>query len=260
MIPFFRKIRKKMADDNKPLKYMRYAVGEIALVVIGILIALSINNWNEDRKQNLTEMEVLNDMIIGLDTDKGTLDYTIKRHNWAIESCNIILKSLSEDKNYNDSLAYHFARVHNYTNFYSNKGAYESLKTIGFEIISNKRLRNEIINLYEKWYSIHITHTNILTNDIQYIKRVYSQDYFDKFNVFNTKPRNNNSDDIKNDWYSGEMIPNDFDKLKLDKRFIHRIKTLQLSHEMVNRDSRGRKWQIDELIKNIKLEINRLER
>ena len=260
MINFFRKTRKKMADDNRPLKYARYAIGEIALVVIGILIALQINNWNETRKQNLTEMEVLNDIIIGLDTDKGTLDYTIKRHNWAIESCNIILKSLSEDKNYNDSLAYHFARVHNYTNFYSNKGAYESLKTIGFEIISNKRLRNEIINLYDQWYSIQQSNVNILSNDIQYIKRVYSQDYFDKFNVFNTKSLNNKSDDIKNDWYSGEMIPNDFDKLKLDKRFIYQIKTLQLSHESVNFHSMRRKEQIDNLIKNIKLEINRLER
>jgi len=44
MIPIFRKIRKQMADDNKPIKYMRYAIGEIVLVVIGILIALSINN------------------------------------------------------------------------------------------------------------------------------------------------------------------------------------------------------------------------
>jgi hypothetical protein len=50
MINFFRKIRKKLADDNKPLKYMRYAIGEIVLVVIGILIALSINNWNEQVK------------------------------------------------------------------------------------------------------------------------------------------------------------------------------------------------------------------
>ena len=49
MIPFFRKIRKKMADDNRPLKYMRYAVGEIVLVVIGILIALQINTWNNNR-------------------------------------------------------------------------------------------------------------------------------------------------------------------------------------------------------------------
>jgi hypothetical protein len=51
MIPFFRKIRKTLADDNKPLKYFRYAIGEIVLVVIGILIALSINNWNELRKK-----------------------------------------------------------------------------------------------------------------------------------------------------------------------------------------------------------------
>ena len=50
MINFFRKFRKQLADDNKPLKYMRYAVGEIVLVVIGILIALSINNWNEKDK------------------------------------------------------------------------------------------------------------------------------------------------------------------------------------------------------------------
>lgn len=49
MINFFRKIRKKMADDNKPLKYLRYAIGEIILVVIGILIALQVNNWNETR-------------------------------------------------------------------------------------------------------------------------------------------------------------------------------------------------------------------
>jgi hypothetical protein len=51
MIPFFRKIRKKMADDNKPLMYLRYAIGEIVLVVIGILIALQINTWNEKRKE-----------------------------------------------------------------------------------------------------------------------------------------------------------------------------------------------------------------
>jgi len=47
MIPFFRKTRKNLADDNKPMKYMRYAIGEIVLVVIGILFTLQINNWNE---------------------------------------------------------------------------------------------------------------------------------------------------------------------------------------------------------------------
>jgi len=60
MINFFRKIRKKLADDNKPLKYARYAIGEIVLVVIGILIALSINNWNENRK---TEIKIKSSLV-----------------------------------------------------------------------------------------------------------------------------------------------------------------------------------------------------
>lgn len=62
MIPFFRKTRKKMADENKPLKYMRYAIGEIVLVVIGILIALQINNWNQARIQ-ATELDGLKKSI-----------------------------------------------------------------------------------------------------------------------------------------------------------------------------------------------------
>jgi len=50
MIKFFRKIRQRLLTENKFSKYLLYAIGEIILVVIGILIALSINNWNEDKK------------------------------------------------------------------------------------------------------------------------------------------------------------------------------------------------------------------
>ncbi len=60
MIKFFRKIRKKLADDNKPLKYARYAIGEILLVVIGILIALQINNWNNRQNDRQVELKYLN--------------------------------------------------------------------------------------------------------------------------------------------------------------------------------------------------------
>ncbi len=62
MINIFRRIRKKLADDNKPLKYMRYAIGEILLVVIGILIALQINNWNEVNKAKKAELLVLKNL------------------------------------------------------------------------------------------------------------------------------------------------------------------------------------------------------
>ena len=59
MIKFFRKIRQNLLSEGKTGTYLKYAIGEIILVVIGILIALSINNWNEDRKTSNTEIEYL---------------------------------------------------------------------------------------------------------------------------------------------------------------------------------------------------------
>lgn len=59
MIKFFRQIRQNIIMENKTGKYLKYAIGEIVLVVFGILIALQINNWNELRKQRLEELETL---------------------------------------------------------------------------------------------------------------------------------------------------------------------------------------------------------
>ena len=59
MIKFFRHIRKSLLMENKNSKYFKYAIGEIVLVVIGILIALQINNWNEERKTKIKEQNLI---------------------------------------------------------------------------------------------------------------------------------------------------------------------------------------------------------
>ena len=69
MINFFRKIRHKLADKNQFLRYSRYAIGEIVLVVIGILIALQINSWNEIRKSKKIEKNVLSSLAQDLQKD-----------------------------------------------------------------------------------------------------------------------------------------------------------------------------------------------
>lgn len=61
MIKLFRKIRQKLLQQNKVGSYLKYAIGEIVLVVIGILIALQINNWNESRK---TEAKIRNLLVV----------------------------------------------------------------------------------------------------------------------------------------------------------------------------------------------------
>ena len=62
-----------MADDNKPLKYMRYAIGEIVLVVVGILIALQINTWNGKRKMKKEKNSVISSLMSDLVKDSAMI-------------------------------------------------------------------------------------------------------------------------------------------------------------------------------------------
>jgi len=67
-----------MADNNKPMQYMRYAIGEIALVVIGILIALQINNWNEQRKARINETGLYSRILMDLQVDEKRINDLIE--------------------------------------------------------------------------------------------------------------------------------------------------------------------------------------
>ena len=73
MIKFFRKIRQKLVEQNRVSKYLLYAFGEIILVVIGILIALQINNWNENKKSKQQERELLNHVLEDITQDSLTI-------------------------------------------------------------------------------------------------------------------------------------------------------------------------------------------
>lgn len=66
MIKFFRKIRQNLIMENKTGKHIKYAIGEIVLVFIGILIALQINNWNNNQKANIEEKEILESLYENL--------------------------------------------------------------------------------------------------------------------------------------------------------------------------------------------------
>jgi hypothetical protein len=105
MINFFRKIRKQLADDNKPLKYMRYAVGEIILVVIGILIALSINNWNESLKEQQIEQKLLKSLKKEITTNIEHFSDRIQFHIDSKSMCVAILKQFGDsNRNTNQTI------------------------------------------------------------------------------------------------------------------------------------------------------------
>ena len=224
MIRLFRKIRHNLLSESNYGIYILYASGEIILVVVGILFALQIDNWNENRKALITEISMLNELITGLSSDSIALSFNIAIHNRAIKSSEIILGVLNSDGEYNDSLPIHFAAVHNYTTFVSARGPYESLKSMGFETISNKSLRFEIIDLYDQRYTILQSNEGILTDDIQELKRNFHQDHFDEFQVIIPDPP----------YYAGKMVPNNFNELKLSKSYKYHVRTLHTSHSSFN--------------------------
>ena len=107
-----------MADDNppdgragKPMKYMRYAIGEILLVVIGILIALSINNWNENRKDRIKEKSILINIRENLIINDSLISDYVKYHLKNNHSSQIIIKTITNNKPYSDTLDVHFNRA-----------------------------------------------------------------------------------------------------------------------------------------------------
>ena len=149
MIPIYRKLRKKMADDNKPIKYARYAIGEILLVVIGILIALQINNWNEGRKQQNEINGALTQILNDLKQDKEILDFFNK-----IEAEHILyLKTISNNNYDSVGLDTILKSLDHYMYFSKNANGYSGLKESGkISNIDNLELKSSLTNYYEIIY------------------------------------------------------------------------------------------------------------
>ena len=149
MIGFFRRIRKKLADDNKPMKYMRYAVGEIVLVMVGILLALQVNNWNEQRKMDLKEKSFLVVIHEEFLKNKIQLDLALSQHKKALQSCEklIALFPLDVKTNNLDSIGLYIYNSKNAPTFNPSQGSINSIiSTSSFDIIHNNELRNLLIS------------------------------------------------------------------------------------------------------------------
>lgn len=92
MFKFFRNIRMQLAAENKAARYMRYAIGEIVLVVVGILIALQINNWNADQQDRRIERNYLRNLKADLETDLANLDSLTTDRQRKVQSALKLLK------------------------------------------------------------------------------------------------------------------------------------------------------------------------
>ena len=149
MINFFRKIRYTLMEKNKTGKYLKYAIGEVVLVVIGILIALQVNNWNENKKLSVYEEKMLNEVYQEMIEDTLYFSSVLKRPE-------IINKNMDKLINLYDSKTWDLDSITKYSSYFPmtfnytyRKGAYESIKSVGIDRITNDSVRLLVTNLYD---------------------------------------------------------------------------------------------------------------
>ncbi|WP_411895201.1 DUF6090 family protein [Winogradskyella sp. A2] len=151
MIKFFRKIRQKLLSENKFSKYLIYAIGEIILVVIGILIALQVNEWNSDRNKRKSEKILLVQLKSDLEKSKIELGEIKEYHLDRARASTIILQSFWKTETPNDSIVNYF-QLAGSTKMYSPiLGTTKSLISSGnIDLISSSEFKNDIVSYVEK--------------------------------------------------------------------------------------------------------------
>ena len=150
MIKIFRKIRQKLLSENKFSKYLIYAIGEIVLVVIGILIALAINNKNENRKEKIAISNVLLEIKEDLLQDKAKLEFSLEAHKKDLEAQQRVIKALDLKDSYTENMSSDFGRIYLARTFYSISKGYELLKDMNLSFALDKNLRIGLTKYYEQ--------------------------------------------------------------------------------------------------------------
>lgn len=149
MIKFFRHIRQRLIRENRFSRYLLYATGEIILVVIGILIALQINNANEAKKTRAKELHYLENIKTDLLLNNETIDNFIKKRKTQIESANIVL-DYYEGKPLTDlaDFSRNCLNVYIWHKFYQNNNTFLELTNSGnLALLSNDSIKNDLLNL-----------------------------------------------------------------------------------------------------------------
>ena len=128
------------------------AILEVALIFIGITLAIGFENWNSERKERLDELELLTELKSNLSENLQILRRMIAFNESTVDSYNLILSHLNERKPYSDDLAPHFAIIDNWASPYLTSSAYETLKGRGLDLVSETELRRQVVNLFEHNY------------------------------------------------------------------------------------------------------------
>ncbi len=149
MIKFFRRIRQKLLSENKFSKYLLYAIGEIVLVVIGILLALQINTWNTHKNEQAKEQLYLKSFYNDIQVNLKELDRVLTKSEWTISTTDSLLRHADGqlELNSTEEVEELVMGTANYTLFLSQEGTINDIFGSGdLSLIRNDSIRKAMVN------------------------------------------------------------------------------------------------------------------
>ncbi|MBE9488921.1 MAG: hypothetical protein IMY67_01385 [Bacteroidetes bacterium] len=135
--------------ENKTGKYFKYAIGEIVLVMIGILLALQVNNWNEERKNRAKEQSILSSINKEFKANRIQLDSVLFYHKSSYNSCKKLISMFPIDIETDnlDTIAKHLFNTMSTWTFNPSQGSINGIiNTSSFDIINNDELRDILVS------------------------------------------------------------------------------------------------------------------
>lgn len=179
MLKFFRKIRQQYLSENQFSKYLLYAAGEILLVMIGILLALQVNNWNQTKSEKLIAQDYLNNLLIELQSDVNYYQQLKVRVAKTVRQVDELLLGMNSTKeNYQqEQLIMSLMEIMKSFQFTPKTATYTDMVTSGkMGLIKPAELRQKII-----------THYNLLEEKTMHINREIDYNWNQLLPFFNNK-------------------------------------------------------------------------
>jgi hypothetical protein len=155
MIKFFRKIRRKLLTENKFSKYLLYAIGEIVLVVIGIIIALQVNNWNENRKDRALEHDYYCRILDDFNLEQKHIKEYYENTNQKIEAAKQLLQDMYHSNKDNYTMMNNWIETQRLPVYVPRRVAFNDLTSSGnFKILTDVEIKNSLALYYDELENI----------------------------------------------------------------------------------------------------------
>lgn len=211
---------------------MLYAIAEIVLVMIGILMALQVNNWNQERAETKKEVRILKEFQRNLQANVNEFSSEINKQHEILQDINTIIEQIKSNVPYHDSLGTKYASISWTEEFNYVNSAFETLKIYGFDLISSDSIRESIIHLFNVEY--------VRISDV--IEKVSQTEHYQLNSLYVRHIEFDND---------GKGVVNDSQRLNQDREFTNMLGSRRIwKRDIINtyKDLIGRSLKLSEMI------------